>query len=168
MNDALNGLLGVLFLYLALAGVGIVDVALFRGLTADYITQFRRDERGALARGLLTLLGALILVLLLNAVAQGSPPDSPARGGIQLLSVLVLLMLALAFLLGYGATTWRLGERVLTAFGVAEPNPGWCVLVASLLILSVVWIPVFGWALGLYWTMLTIGVVMQRVMGGVA
>ncbi|GIV07549.1 MAG: hypothetical protein KatS3mg017_0751 [Fimbriimonadales bacterium] len=167
MNDTLNNILGILFLYLALTGVGIVDVALFRGLTADYSTQFRRDERGALARGLLTVLGALILVVLLNAIAQNSPPDSPTRGGMQLLSVLTLLMLVLAFLLGYGATAWRLGERVLNTFGVAAPNPGWCVMVASLLILAVVWIPVFGWALGLYWIMLTIGVVMQRMMGGV-
>lgn len=166
MNDALNGLVGVLFLYLALAGVGIVDVALFRGLTADYITQYRRDERGALARGLLTVLGALVLVLLLNAVAQGSPPDSPTRAGMLLLGAFTLLLLALAFLIGYGATAWRLGERVLAAFGVAEPNPGWCVMVASLLVLAVVWIPVFGWALGLYWAILTVGVVMQRVMGG--
>lgn len=168
MNDALNGLLGLLFLYLALAGVGIVDIALFRGLTADYITQFRRDERGALARGVLTVLGAFLLIVLLLAIAQNSPSESPTRGGMQLLSALVLLMLALAFLLGYGATAWRLGERVLTTFGVAEPNPGWCVLVASLLILAVVWIPVFGWALGLYWIMLTVGVVMLRLMGGVA
>ncbi len=168
MNDALNGLLGLLFLYLALAGVGIVDIALFRGLTADYITQFRRDERGALARGVLTVLGAFLLIVLLLAIAQNSPSESPTRGGMQLLSVLMLLMLALAFLLGYGATAWRLGERVLTTFGVAEPNPGWCVIIASLLILSVVWIPVFGWALGLYWIMLTVGVVMQRLMGGAA
>jgi len=168
MNDALNGLLGLLFLYLALAGVGIVDIALFRGLTADYITQFRRDERGALVRGVLTVLGAFLLIVLLLAIAQNSPSESPTRGGMQLLSVLMLLMLALAFLLGYGATAWRLGERVLTTFGVAEPNPGWCVIIASLLILSVVWIPVFGWALGLYWIMLTVGVVMQRLMGGAA
>ncbi|MCX7924641.1 MAG: hypothetical protein N2554_02380 [Fimbriimonadales bacterium] len=166
MNDTVEGILGIPFLYLALAGVGLVDVALFRGLTASYMTQFRRDERGVLARGLLTVLGAFLLFLLLNAIAQNSPPESPTRGGMQLLSVLVALLLALAFLIGYGALAWRLGERVLFAFGVAEPHPGWCVLVTSLLILSVVWIPVFGWALGLYWAMLTVGVVMQRLMGG--
>ncbi len=168
MNGSVEGIVGVLFLYLALAGVGLVDVALFRGLTADYITQFRRDERGVLARGLLTVLGAFLLVVLLNVIAQGSPPDIPTRGGMQLLGALVLLLLSLAFLVGYGALAWRLGERVLPAFGVAEPNPGWCVLAASLLILAVVWIPVFGWALGLYWIMLTVGVVMQRLMGSPA
>lgn len=168
MNNTLDTIMGIIFLYLALTGVGIVDIALFRGLTADYITQLRRDERGALVRGLLPVLGALALALLLNAVAENNPPDSPVLEGMLLLRVLVLMMLALAFLLGYGATAWRLGERVLTAFGVAEPNPGWCVMVASLVILTVVWIPVLGWALGLYWIMLTVGVVIQRVMGGVA
>lgn len=166
MNDTLDGVLGILFLYLALAGVGIVDVALFRGLTADYLTQFQRNERSALVRGVLTVLGAFLFVVLLNAVAQNSPPDTPARGLVSLISALVILLLALAFLLGYGALAWRLGERMLIAFGVAEPNPGWCVVVATLLILSVVWIPVFGWALGLYWMMLTVGAVMQRLMGG--
>ncbi|GIV06277.1 MAG: hypothetical protein KatS3mg016_1852 [Fimbriimonadales bacterium] len=164
MNHSLDGALGVLFLYLALAGVGIVDVALFRGLTADYLTLFQRNERGVLVRGVLTVLGAVVLVVLLNAVAQSSPPDVPARGVIPLLVALVLLLLALALLLGYGALAWRLGERVLINFGVAEPNPGWCVLVATLLILSVVWIPVFGWALGLYWVVLAVGAVMQRLM----
>ncbi|MCX7992618.1 MAG: hypothetical protein N2651_02995 [Fimbriimonadales bacterium] len=164
MSDTIDGILGIPFLYLALVGVGIVDVALFRGLTADYITLFRRSERNALIRGMLTVLGAGLLVLLLNAIADNSPPDAPVRGGMQLLSVLILLMLSLAFLLGYGALAWRLGERVLLTFGVAAPNPGWCVLVASLLILSVAWIPVFGWALGLYWIILAVGVVMQRLM----
>lgn len=164
MNNSLDGALGVLFLYLALAGVGVVDVALFRGLTADYLTQFQRNERGVVARGVLTVLGAVVLVVLLNAVAQNSPSDVPVRNVLPVLGVLVLLLLALAFLLGYGATAWRLGERVLLSFGVAEPNPGWCVLVATLLILAVVWIPVFGWALGLYWVMLAVGAVMQRLM----
>lgn len=167
MNDTIEGILGVPFLYLALAGVGIVDVALFRSLTADYLTLFRRNERGVLARGLLTVLGTVLLILLLDAIARGSPPDAPVRGGMLLLMALTLLLFALAFLLGYGALAWRLGERVLVTFGVAAPSPGWCVLVASLLILAVVWIPVFGWALGLYWLMLAVGVVMQRLMGGV-
>jgi hypothetical protein len=164
MNNPLDGALGVLFLYLALAGVGLVDVALFRSLTADYLMQFQRNERGVLARGVLTVLGAVLLVVLLNAVAQNSPPDVPARGVIPLLVALVLLLLALALLLGYGALAWRLGERVLISFGVAAPNPGWSVLVATLLVLSVVWIPVFGWALGLYWAVIAIGAVMQRLM----
>ncbi|MDM7460299.1 MAG: hypothetical protein P3X24_001415 [bacterium] len=118
-------------MYFAFAGVGLVDVALFQGLTADYITRFRRNERGVLARGLLTVLGALVLIILLNAVAQGSPPDTPTRVGMQLLSAVVVLLLLLAFLIGYGALAWRLGERILLAFGVAEPAPGWCVLTAS-------------------------------------
>ncbi|MCS7190145.1 MAG: hypothetical protein NZ843_00930 [Fimbriimonadales bacterium] len=166
MNDTLEGILGIPFVYLALVGFGLVDVALFRGLTADYMTQFRRDERGVLARGLLTVVGVALLVILLNLAADNNPPDSPARGGLQLLAVLVLLLLSLALLLGYGALAWRLGERVLQVFGVAEPAPGWCVAVASLLILAVVWVPVFGWALGLYWVMLAVGAVMQRLMGG--
>ncbi|MFN4033638.1 MAG: hypothetical protein ACK4ME_08505 [Fimbriimonadales bacterium] len=166
MNNTMESVLGILFLYLALAGVGLVDVALFRRLTADYITRFRHNERGVLARGLLTVLGALVLIILLNAVAQGSPPDTPTRVGMQLLSAVVSLLLLLAFLIGYGALAWRLGERVLLAFGVAEPAPGWCVLTANLVILSVVWIPVLGWALGLYWIMLAVGAVTQRLMGG--
>ncbi len=168
MNNTMESVLGITLLYFAFAGVGLVDVALFRGLTADYITHFRRNERGVLARGLLTVLGALLLIILLNAVAQGSPPDTPTRVGMQLLSAVVSLLLLLAFLIGYGALAWRLGERILLAFGVAEPAPGWCVLTAGLIILSVVWIPVLGWALGLYWFMLAVGAVTQRLMGGEA
>lgn len=165
MNTALDGVLGVLLVYLALAGIGLIDVALFRRLTADYLTQFHRSERGVLTRGVLTMLGAVLLVVLLNTVAQNSPPDAPARSVVSIVSALIVLLLALALLLGYGALAWRLGERVLLNFGVAEPNPGWCVLVATLLILSVVWIPVFGWALGLYWVVLAIGAVMECLMG---
>lgn len=168
MNNTMESVLGITLVYFAFAGVGLVDVALFQGLTADYITRFRRNERGVLARGLLTVLGALVLIILLNAVAQGSPPDTPTRVGMQLLSAVVVLLLLLAFLIGYGALAWRLGERILLAFGVAEPAPGWCVLTASLIILSVVWIPVLGWALGLYWVMLAVGAVTQRLMGGEA
>ncbi|MCS7209023.1 MAG: hypothetical protein NZ874_05560, partial [Fimbriimonadales bacterium] len=146
-------------------GVGMVDVALFRGLTADYMTLFRRSERSALARGLLTVLGVVLLVVLLNAIAGNSPPESPMRSTVPVLNALLLLLLGLLFLIGYGALAWRLGERVLLAFGVAEPAPGWSVLVGSALILAVVWVPVFGWALGIYWLALAVGVVVERLMG---
>jgi hypothetical protein len=43
----LDNLIGLLFLGLALTAVGLVDVALFRGLTADYLTLFRRSPRSA-------------------------------------------------------------------------------------------------------------------------
>jgi len=102
----------------------------------------------------------------LGAATQNQPEDAPARGVLQVLIVLVGLLLGLAVLVGYGATAWRVGERVLQLFGVAEPHPGWCILTASLLIPAVVWIPVFGWALGLYWLATTIGAVVHRLLEG--
>ena len=162
----MEGLIGLLSLCVTLTAVGLVDVALFRGLTADYITLFRQGERGVGVRGALTLASAALLVLVLGAAAQNYPEESPARGGLLLLIALVGLLLGLAFLVGYGATAWRVGERVLQLFGVAEAHPGWCVLTASLLIPAVVWIPVFGWALGLYWLATTVGAVVHRLLEG--
>jgi len=162
----LEGLIGLLLLCVTLTAVGLVDVALFRGLTADYITLFRRDERGVGIRGALTLAGAALLAFVLGAAAQNYPEDAPARSGLLLLIALMGLLLGLAFLVGYGATAWRVGERVLHLFGATTPHPGWCVLTASLLIPSVVWIPVFGWALGLYWLATTVGAVVHRLLEG--
>jgi hypothetical protein len=162
----LDDLVGLLFLGLALTAVGLVDVALFRGLTADYLTLFRRSPRSAGARGAIVLIVAGVLAFVLGAAAQNYPEESPARNGLLLLIALFVLLLGLAFLIGYGATAWSVGERVLQAFGVAEPHPGWCILTASLLIPSVVWIPVFGWALGLYWLATTVGAVVYRLLEG--
>jgi len=162
----LDGLVGLLFLSLALTAVGLVDVALFRGLTADYLTLFRHSPRRAGTRGALVIGGVAVLSLVLGAAAQNYPQESPAQGGLLLLIALFALLLGLALLVGYGATAWHLGERVLQAFGVAEPHPGWCILTASLLIPSVVWIPVFGWALGLYWLATTVGAVTYRLLEG--
>jgi len=162
----LEGLIGLLSLCVTLTAVGLVDVALFRGLTADYLTLCRLSPRRVGARGAITLVSALVLVFVLGAATQNQPEDAPARGVLQLVIVLVGLLLGLAFLVGYGATAWSVGERVLQAFGVAEPHPGWCVLTASLLIPSVVWIPVFGWALGLYWLATTVGAVVHRLLEG--
>jgi hypothetical protein len=162
----LEGLIGLLSLCVTLTAVGLVDVALFRGLTADYMTLFRRGERGVGVRGALTLAGAALLTFVLGAATQNQPEDAPARGVLQVLIVLVGLLLGLAVLVGYGATAWRVGERILQAFGVAEAHPGWCILTASLLIPAVVWIPVFGWALGLYWLATTIGAVVHRMLEG--
>ena len=162
----MDGPVGLLFLCLALTAVGLVDVALFRGLTADYLTLFLRSPRSAGTRGALAIVAVAVLTLVLGAAAQNYPEDAPARGGLLLIIALLLLLLGLAFLIGYGATAWSVGERVLQAFGVAEPHPGWCILAASLLIPSVVWIPVFGWALGLYWLATTVGAVVYRLLEG--
>ncbi|MGQ9657843.1 MAG: hypothetical protein ACUVV1_08060 [Fimbriimonadales bacterium] len=162
----MDGLVGLLFLGIALAAVGLVDLALFRGLTADYLTLLRQGGNRVVLRGALVLGGVAFLVVVLGAAAQNYPEESPARGGIVLIVVLLGLLLGLAFLVGYGATAWSVGERVLELFGVAQPHPGWGVLIASLLIPCVVWIPVFGWALGLYWVASTLGAVIHRVVWG--
>lgn len=162
----MDGLVGLLSLGIALAAVGLVDLALFRGLTADYLTLMRRGGNRVALWGALALGGVALLVLVLGAAVQNYPEESPTRGGIVLIVVLIGLVLGLAFLVGYGATAWSVGERVLQLFGVVEPHPGWCVLTASLLIPSVVWIPVFGWALGLYWVASTLGAMMHRALQG--
>lgn len=162
----MDALVGVLFSGIALAAVGVVNLALFRGLTADYLTLLRRGGNRMALWGALALGGVAFLVIVLGAAAQNYPEESPARGGIVLIVVLLGLLVGLAFLVGYGATAWSVGERVLQLFGVIQPHPGWCVLTASLLIPSVVWIPVFGWALGLYWVASTLGAVLHRLLQG--
>lgn len=162
----MEGVLGLMSLFLGLASVGIADVALFRGLTAHYVSQLNRDERGAFARGLAVIALVALLVVILGTIAQNAPQGSPAQTATQLTIGLLGLLVGLAFLVGYGALAWRVGERVLHIFGAVEPTPGWCVLVGTLLIVVVVWVPLLGWALGLYWLMLTVGAVIQRLFGG--
>lgn len=162
----MEGILGLALLYLALASVGIADVALFRGLTAHYLLQLHREERRAFTSGLTVVALVAILVVILGTIAQNAPQGSPAQTATQLTVGLLGLLVGLAFLVGYGALAWRVGERVLHIFGMAEPTPGWCVLVGTLLIVVVVWVPLLGWALGLYWLMLTVGAVIQRLFGG--
>lgn len=162
----MEDILGIVAVYIGLAGVGIVDVTLFRQLTTDYLNLLRRDERSVLARGLAAVLFVLVIVALLTIVGRNSPPDNPAQQGAFLLAALALLLVGLAFALGYGALAWHVGERVLQVFKTTEPLPGWSILVGSLLIIAVVWVPILGWALGLYWLMLAVGVVIQRLFGG--
>jgi hypothetical protein len=162
----LERLIGLLSLGLILTAVGLVDVAPFRRLTADYLTLSRRSSRAVGTRGALAMASVAVLALVLGAAAQNYPEESSARGGLLLLIALFALLLGLALLIGYGATARHLGERVLQVFGVAEPHTGWCVLTASLLIPAVVWIPVFGWALGLYWLAITVGAGIHRLLEG--
>jgi hypothetical protein len=85
--------LGYCLLGLALTAVGLVDVALFRGLTADYLTLFRQSPRSAGARGAIVLIVAGVLAFVLGAAAQNYPEDAPARNGLLLLIALFVLLL---------------------------------------------------------------------------
>lgn len=159
-------ILSIVVSCLSLAGIGVIDVALFRQLTADYHSLLRQNERSVFARGLTAILFTVLAVTLLITVMRNTPSEEPVHRGALLLSALVVLLIVLAFAIGYGALAWRLGERVLQVFGIAEPLPGWSVLAGSLLIVIVVWVPILGWALGLYWLTLAVGVVIQRLFGG--
>ncbi|GBC89486.1 MAG: hypothetical protein N2045_02060 [Fimbriimonadales bacterium] len=155
----MEGLAGILLLYLALVGVGVLSVTLWGELTRGYVQNLRQRGasvfwRGIIATALLTLLIA-VLIQVVKQVANKQP--------IELLMGLLLLAYALTALVGFGATLWHLGERTALAFGKAELAPGWAIMLGVALVLSVVWIPVFGWALGVYWLAQSVGNVVAGV-----
>ncbi|MDW8050951.1 MAG: hypothetical protein RMJ83_00545 [Armatimonadota bacterium] len=166
MESTLGMAVTVVAVYLGLAAVGIINVALFRQRTADYLNLLRRKERKVVVYGLVAILLIVIVVVPLHMTTRDIPADNPVPMGALLLYVLILLLVWLVLALGYGAVAWHIGERVLRVFGVAEPLPGWSVLVGSLLIIVVFWVPVLGWALTLYSLASAIGVVILRALGG--
>ncbi len=155
----MEGLAGILVLYLALVGVGVLSVTLWGDLTRGYVQNLRQRSISVFWRGIIATALLTLLIAVLAQVVKQAANEQP----IQLLMALLLLAYGLTALVGLGATLWHLGERVALAFGKAELAPGWAIMLGVALVLSVVWIPVFGWALGVYWLAQSVGNVVAGV-----
>jgi len=83
-------------------------------------------------------------------------------GLIALTSDLAYLLLVLQ---GFGRVAVVLGDAAAQLFGWRDLAPGWCVFLGSATALLVSWIPVFGWALGIYWLSLCVGGLWSRDVG---
>ncbi|MFQ3611280.1 MAG: hypothetical protein SNJ72_07275 [Fimbriimonadales bacterium] len=148
-----DGIAGAILLYLTLSGVGLLGITLFGNLARRCLQGITRAPRTVVIRGGLITLGFALVVLMLGLLSENVQAKEP----VQLVIVLLLMGFALLVLLGFGAVVWNLGTLVLTVFGRTEVMPGWAVLVGTAILLAVVWIPLFGWALGLYWLFQAVG-----------
>lgn len=151
----MEGLAGIVILYLTLVGIGIVTCAFGSVLAQRYLWNLRQHGTSLFWRGLATTLVGVLLIGVLGMI--GREANESGERAVGLVIVVLLLLYGLAFLVGYGALAWHLGERVALIFGKAEVAPGWAIMLGSALILSVVWVPLIGWALGVYWVCLCVG-----------
>ncbi len=150
---ALEGLVGILLLYLVMVGVALVGITLFANITRQCMQGITRAHRSTVLRGALVSLIVGLVVALLGLASR----NLQDKNFVNLLTALLLLGFSLIVLLGFGAVVWHLGTVVLSAFGKSGVAPGWAVMMGVAVLLSVVWIPLFGWALGLYWLFQAVG-----------
>jgi hypothetical protein len=61
-----------------------------------------------------------------------------------------------------GSVAVVVGDRVAQLFGWRDLAAGWCIMLGIATMLLIVWIPVFGWALGIYWLALMVAGVVLR------
>ncbi len=150
---ALEGLVGILLLYLVMVGVALVGITLFASIARQCMQGITRAHRSTVLRGALVSLVVGLVVVLLGLASR----NLQDKDFVNLLIALLLLGFSLIVLLGFGAVVWHLGTVVLSAFGKSGVAPGWAVMMGVAVLLSVVWIPLFGWALGLYWLFQAVG-----------
>lgn len=93
------------------------------------------------------LLGIFIAVL--GEVGKTAPPAGAV-------AVILLLVLLTAYSLGWVPVTWVIGKRIATALGV-ERSDLWVALVGALALHLLVFFPVIGWAVLLYWAVVAVG-----------
>lgn len=156
-----TGIAGVLLIYLALSGVGLVAISLFSNLSRQCLQGITRAHRTVVIRGALITLGFALVIALLGLLSERVGNNQ----AVNLAIALLLLGFVLLVLLGFGAVMWNLGTLVLSVFARPEVAPGWAVLVGTALFIAVVWIPLFGWALGLYWVFQAVGGILSPMFG---
>lgn len=150
----MEAIAGFLVLYLTLTAIGILTTALWSDLSHRYLNNLRHRSNSLLWRGLTITLFVLAVAILWGSV------EKQLESGVKAIGLLVILILAgyiFAFLVGYGTLAWYLGERIMAMFGKTDAAPGWSIMLGSVTILTVVWVPLFGWALGIYWIALCVG-----------
>ncbi len=164
------GVMGLVLLYLALVAVGLMGLALRPTQTQSHIRAIREDANRLFWRGM-----GITAVFALGVLLAGALSASLKRAGdeqsAQLAGLFVLLFLTgygILVLLGLGGVAVVVGDRVAQLFGWRDLPAGWCIMLGIATMLLVVWIPVFGWALGIYWLALMVAVVSLSGSAGTA
>lgn len=156
------GFLGnLLFFYLILVGWALFGVALMPERTTAQVHLLRSRHKNAFWRGLGLLLLGMVMALLLLSLANAAK-DQPVGGIAGLLGILILLVLVTLLLIGWGSVSLLLGEAVGRAFGKEDLSPGSASLFGAALPILIGWVPIFGWALTMYWMCLAVGCVGRR------
>lgn len=156
------GLLGnLLFFYLIFVGWALFGVALMPERITAQVHRLRHASTTVFWRGLGLLLLGMVISGLLFSLADAAK-GQPAGGIAGLLGILILLILVTLLLIGWGSVSLLLGEAVGRAFGKADLSPGSASLFGAALPILIGWVPIFGWALTLYWMCLAIGCAGQK------
>lgn len=156
------GLLGnLLFFYLIFVGWALFGVAFMPDRTTSQVNLLRSRNNITFWRGLGLLLLGMVISGLLFSLANAAK-DQPAGGIAGLLGILILLILVTLLLIGWGSVSLLLGEAVGRAFGKEDLSPGSASLFGAALPVLIGWVPIFGWALTLYWMCLAIGCAGQK------
>lgn len=136
--DTLTRTLGAIGLSLVLATLGVLAVVLLPKQTERIAEVLVGQPAIALAAGVLTWLVVAGLVIILTITICLAP-----------LALLIFVLVALAWLLGWITAGWLVGQRLLHAFNLKKVSPLLEAIVGVVLI-TMLWraIPCIGW---LFW-----------------
>jgi hypothetical protein len=149
---------GLVLLYLVLVAVGLIGLVLAPARTQLHIRAIRERASQLFWRGIGITVPTLLIALLMGALSESLKRAGETQGAqiAGLVALLLLIAYGILALLGLGGVAVAVGDRVAQLFGWRELAAGWCVLLGIATMLLVVWIPVFGWALGIYWLALMV------------
>jgi hypothetical protein len=155
---------GLVLLYLVLVAVGLIGLALRPTRTQSHIRAIREGANRLFWRGLGITVPALLIVLVMGALSESLKRAGETQGAqiAGLVALLVLIAYGILALLGLGSVAVVVGDRVAQLFGWRDLAAGWCIMLGVATILLIVWIPVFGWALGIYWLALMVAGISLR------
>ncbi len=136
--DTLTRTLGAIGLSLVLATLGVLVVVLLPKQTDRIAEVLVGQPALALAAGVLTWLVVIGLVVILAITICLAP-----------VALLIFVMAALAWLLGWIAAGWLVGQRLLRAFNVKNASP-LVEAIVGIVLITLLWqaIPCLGW---LFW-----------------
>ncbi len=151
--------IGLVVLYLSLVAVALVSLMLRGARAQAHIRAIREQGRTLFWRGFAVTITAALLILLLGALNESlkKAGDTRASQLVGLIAAVIVLAYLLLALLGFGSVAVVVGDSVAQLFGWRDLSAGWCSVLGCAIIPLVVWIPLFGWALGVYWLSLAIG-----------
>lgn len=153
--DALTRTLGAVGLSLVLATLGVLAVVLLPKQTERVAQVLVGQPAFALAAGVLTWLVVAGLVVILAITICLAP-----------LAFLTFVLAALAWLLGWIAAGWLVGQRLLQAFNLKRVSPLLEAIVGIVLI-TLLWqvIPCIGWLFWFVVSSLGLGAVVLALFG---
>ncbi len=153
--DMLMRTLGAIGLSLVLATLAVLAVVLLPKQTERVAQVLVEQPAMALAGGVLTWLVVAGLIVILAITICLAP-----------IAVLIFVLAALAWLLGWIAAGWLVGQRLLQAFKLKNPSPLVEAIVGVLLI-TLLWraIPCIGWLFWFVVSSLGLGAVVLALFG---